>query len=241
MLVMFQRARSEDQREVRRQTILDVTATMLDEMPVAEVTLNELSRRACFAKSNVLRYFESREAILLELLDRAWQAWLVGLAEQLAAEIEPARPVRERGDRFAAVFARSLAGQRVFCDLLSAQASVLERNVSTEVVVRYKRAMLERATTLVTLTRTHLPELDDSTDPEGGLFDSASAVCAGAVMLAGTIWAHTQPSPSTLAAYEADPALSVLRLDFTDTLSDTLATLISGYLARAAAGQPADR
>ena len=42
---------------------------MLAEMPVAEVTLNELSRRAGLAKSNVLRYFESREAVLLELLD----------------------------------------------------------------------------------------------------------------------------------------------------------------------------
>ncbi|HEX4291540.1 MAG TPA: helix-turn-helix domain-containing protein, partial [Trebonia sp.] len=64
----FQRARSEEQREIRRQAILDTAAAMLDLMPVSEVTLNELSRRAGLAKSNVLRYFESREAILLELL-----------------------------------------------------------------------------------------------------------------------------------------------------------------------------
>ena len=30
-------------------------------MPVAELSLNELSRRVGLAKSNVLRYFESRE------------------------------------------------------------------------------------------------------------------------------------------------------------------------------------
>jgi AcrR family transcriptional regulator len=46
---------------------------MLTEMPVAQITLNELSRRVGLAKSNVLRYFESREAVLLELLDSAWQ------------------------------------------------------------------------------------------------------------------------------------------------------------------------
>lgn len=34
------------------------------------MSLNELSRRAGLARSNVLRYSESREAILLELLDR---------------------------------------------------------------------------------------------------------------------------------------------------------------------------
>lgn len=58
----FQRARSEEQREGRRRAILDTAAAMLTEMPVADLSLNELSRRVGLAKSNVLRYFESREA-----------------------------------------------------------------------------------------------------------------------------------------------------------------------------------
>jgi AcrR family transcriptional regulator len=52
-MTTFQRARSEEQREVRRRAILDTAATMLAEVPVAEVTLNELSRRVGPAKSNV--------------------------------------------------------------------------------------------------------------------------------------------------------------------------------------------
>ena len=68
-MTSFQRARSEEQRDPRRRAILDTAAAMLAEMPVAEVSLNELSRRVGLAKSNVLRYFESREAVLLELLD----------------------------------------------------------------------------------------------------------------------------------------------------------------------------
>ena len=35
-----------------------------------------------------------------------------------------------------------------------------------------------------------------------------------------------------LAAYEADPSLAALRMDFTDTLQERLATLIAGCLAR---------
>ncbi|MFD0474903.1 TetR/AcrR family transcriptional regulator [Nonomuraea thailandensis] len=88
----FQRARSEEQRELRRRAILDATAAMLNEMPVAEVSLNELSRRVGLAKSNVLRYFESREAILLELLDRAWKQWIDDLPGRLAAEVGEAAP-----------------------------------------------------------------------------------------------------------------------------------------------------
>src|SRR6202158_4734394 len=82
-MAVFQRARSEEQREARRRAILGAATAMLAEMPVAEVTLNELSRRAGLAKSNVLRYFESREAVLLELLDSAWQDWLVQLCRGL--------------------------------------------------------------------------------------------------------------------------------------------------------------
>ena len=70
----FQRARSEEQRAIRRRAILDTAAAMLDEMPVAAVTLNELSRRVGLAKSNVLRYFDSREAVLLQLLDGSLQS-----------------------------------------------------------------------------------------------------------------------------------------------------------------------
>ena len=66
---------------------------MLAEMPVAEVTLNELSRRVGLAKSNVLRYFESREAVLLELLSSADQDWLTQLDHDLmAADPRPRSP-----------------------------------------------------------------------------------------------------------------------------------------------------
>src|SRR3984957_2847590 len=109
-MVMFQRARSEEQREARRRAILDAAVAMLAEMPVAEVTLNELSRRAGLAKSNVLRYFESREAVLLELLDSAWQDWLVQLDRDLVGALDPTAPVAARSGQLAGAGGASLAG-----------------------------------------------------------------------------------------------------------------------------------
>jgi AcrR family transcriptional regulator len=221
----FQRARSEEQRELRRRAILDTTAAMLDEMPVGEVSLNELSRRVGLAKSNVLRYFESREAILLELLDRAWKQWIDDLPELLAPEIDPGAPVAERGDRLADVLARSLEGRRVLCDLFSAQAGVLERNVSAEVAGHWKRTAIGNVEAMAALVRRWLPEL-------GG---GAAAFCAQVVMMAGTVWTHARPSAAMLDAYDADPSLAELRMDFAPTLRDVLATLIAGTLARTAA------
>ena len=222
----FQRARSEEQREIRRQAILDTAAAMLDAMPVGEVTLNELSRRAGLAKSNVLRYFESREAVLLELLDRATRQWLGELSGQLAAGIDPRGMARQRGDQLATVLARSVTPQRVLCDLLSAQASVLEHNVSAEVAARYKRATLNNIDALTELARRHLPEL-------GG--DGAWKVSGMTLVVIGALWSHTQPSASALAAYDADPSLAALRLDFTVALEEALATFITGTLTRTGA------
>ena len=52
------------------------------------------------------------------------------------------------------------------------------------------------------------------------------------MLVTGSLWAYSRPSPAMLAAYEADPALAAMRLDFGDTVRDLLATLLAGLLAR---------
>jgi AcrR family transcriptional regulator len=219
----FQRARSEEQREARRQGILGVATEMLAEMPVADISLNELSRRTGLAKSNVLRYFESREAILLELLDSAWRDWLARLAVDLAITVSAAAPASARGDQVADALARSLAAKPALCDLLNAQAAVLERNVSPDVAALYKRTALANVAALGQLLVSHMPELS-----EHATFRLGGAV----TMMAGALWPHTQPTPAMLAAYEADPELAAMRLDFLATLREAVEVLISGLLVR---------
>src|SRR3954467_6632884 len=87
MATTFQRARSDEQRAARTQAILETATAMLEEMPVADLSLNELSRRVGLAKSNVLRYFESREAVLLELLTNSLHEWLDHLTTELPAAV----------------------------------------------------------------------------------------------------------------------------------------------------------
>ncbi|MCX4524568.1 MULTISPECIES: TetR/AcrR family transcriptional regulator [unclassified Streptomyces] len=219
----FQRARSEEQRAARRQAILDTAADMLAEMPVAQVSLNELSRRVCLAKSNVLRYFESREDVLLELLGSATRELVAHLEVALAEAVDPAPP-GERADRLAGCVARALADRPVLCDLVSAQAAVLERNISPQVAGQFKREAIANATALAGLIAANLPELGER---------DAFRFVAGTVMVTGSVWAHAQPSAAMLAAYEEDPSLAVLRLDFEETLRETLEVLLSGLLARA--------
>ncbi|MEW2145308.1 TetR family transcriptional regulator [Micromonospora vinacea] len=216
----FQRARSEEQRAVRRRAILETTSAMLDEMPVAEVTLNELSRRVGLAKTAVLRYFESREAVLLDLLDDRTATWLAELEQELAHGVDPSRSATERAEQTADVLSRSLAAQTVLCDLFGAQGGVLEHNVSVEAVRRHKRASLGNLAVMADLVRRHLPEVGDR----------AEMFCLSALIMAGALSAYTSPPPSLLAVYESEPALAVHHVDLRTALRVAIITSLVGVL-----------
>jgi AcrR family transcriptional regulator len=223
-MTSFKRARSEEQRAERRRVILETAGAMLGEMPVGQVSLNELSRRVGLAKSNVLNYFESREAVLLELLDAATLEWLGQLEGALDAAVDPRAEPSERGDQVAATLAKTLSIRPVLCDLVSAQAAVLEHNVSPAVAAKYKRAAIANVVELGRLILARLPELGEH---------DTMRFAAAAVMVTGAVWSHSRPSAAMLVVYEQDPAMAAMRIDFTGTVRETLEVLVSGLLARA--------
>jgi len=222
-MTSFKRARSEEQRAERRRVILETAGAMLGEMSVAQLSLNELSRRVGLAKSNVLNYFESREAVLLEILDAATLEWLGQLEGALAAAVDPAVEPFKRGDQVAATVAKTLSVRPVLCDLVSAQAAVLEHNVSPDVAAKYKRTSIANVGEFRRLILARLPELGER---------DAMRFAGAAVMVTGAVWSHARPSAAMLVVYERDPAMAAFRLDFAAVLRETLEVLISGLLAR---------
>jgi AcrR family transcriptional regulator len=223
MATTFQRARSDEQRAIRHQTILDTAAAMLEEMPVSELSLNELSRRVGLAKSNVLRYFDSREAVLLELLDSLTREWLEHLSEELPYSVTARAGFERRAEQVAGAFARSLAERPVLCDLISAQAATLEHNVSTDTILSFKRRGIASASTLVGLIRQALPELSD---------DEGWRLVIAAFLLTSSLWSHANPSQAVCDAYEQIPEVTAMRLEFSPALEDSLVTMAMGLHAR---------
>jgi AcrR family transcriptional regulator len=217
--VTFQRARTDEQRDERRRTILDVTAAMLNEMPVADVSLNELSRRVGLAKSNVLRYFDSREAILLELLDAELREWVDELDD---LHTRGRASARARSDRVALRLATSMAERPIMCDLINAQAAVLERNVSTEVALRHKQASRTTVQSLIDAITNAMPELSTS---------DAYELIATTLLLAAGAWPHGRPSESVLAAYSADASLAAGQLNFAGFMQRAIGVTIEGLIA----------
>jgi AcrR family transcriptional regulator len=195
---------------------------MLAEMPVAEVSLNELSRRVDLAKSNVLRYFDSREAVLLELLDDFMGRWLEEVAGECSSGIDTHASVDVRANQLVEIFSRSLAGRVALCDLFGAQGGVLEHNVSVETVKRHKRASLARLASMSELVKVYLPELGDD----------AQWFCLMSLLSAGALSTYAPPPPSLLAAYAEEPSLGVLHMELQDALRFAFRSTLLGVLPR---------
>ncbi|MFD5064142.1 MULTISPECIES: TetR family transcriptional regulator [unclassified Streptomyces] len=214
----FQRARRPEQIEIRKQTILDAAEALLGEMPIAEISLRELSRRVGLSKTNVVRYFETREAVFLELLRRSQQEWLDTLEHLPPAQSAPHRVV-------CSTLADSLAQRPLLCELWSALATVLERNVSLESVRAFKLSNLEAQVRFAGLVSDRIPELGD---------DAARELAALCTVAVAGLWPFANPSPTVLAATE-DPRLAGSRIDFATMLSRHLDLLVTGLLHRPAA------
>jgi AcrR family transcriptional regulator len=225
MATTFQRARSDEQRALRRQAILETAAEMLHEMPVADVSLNELSRRVGLAKSNVLRYFDSREDVLLELMASSVREWIAHLTAELPSGVSRRAGYKRRAEQLATALCESLVQRPVLCDLMSTQAAVLEHNVSVEAITKHKVAALTDAEALTGLIRDALPELSQ---------DDAWRYAVGTWVMTSALWAHARPPEAVVQACAADQRLEKTHLDFPDALADYLTTLAIGLHARAA-------
>ncbi len=209
----FQRARSPEQREARRQAILDAAAAMLAELPVTEISLRELSRRVGLAKSNVLRYFETREEVFLELLDRAAREWLDELAERLTGD-DP--------ETVAAILAETLAGRPLLCELISVTASVLERNISVDVARRFKLSTADLGGTLAGLLRARLPELTQ---------EGADHLAPAMLMIVAGLWPFSHPTEPVRAAMD-ELGMDQAHMAFPTKLREMLAIHLCGVIAR---------
>ncbi|WP_084506248.1 TetR/AcrR family transcriptional regulator [Nocardia violaceofusca] len=117
----FQRARTAAQRAERMHAVLAATRALLATVDVTSLSLGAISREANLASSNVLRYFGSREALLLDLMDVEYRAW----TPQLETTVRQHRGPLDV-DQVAAIVAGDLAERPILARLIAASAELLQ-------------------------------------------------------------------------------------------------------------------
>lgn len=212
----FKRAHLPEHREARRRKLLQAASDLLAQQGLEGVTLNGIAREAGITKSNIYRYFESREQILLELMEVDWADLVEGLEAALAAQSE--------GDpQSVATCLTDVFAQRPrACQLLSVLAGVLEKNLSEDAVRDFKLRSLGLVVRVANALHAALPTLD---------MEACRSLVPSVHSLVTGLWPMAHPSPAVARAYD-HPLLAPLRVDFRSELALGLERLLRGELAR---------
>jgi AcrR family transcriptional regulator len=210
----FRRARQPEQKEQRRETILAAARDLALARGVARVSLGDIASAVGLVKSNVLRYFGTREEIYLQLTMRDGTGW----ADAVGSGLENASGVGE----MAAVLADAFVERPLYCDLISHAETMLEHNVSLDVLHTYKLWAIGMYGRVGEQITTACPEL---TAGEG-----ASVVFAAGAFV-GRLHPITRP-PATLAElYEREPAIAAVFPPFGPALRHFIAATATGLPA----------
>lgn len=211
----FQRARRPEQKEERRLHLLETAKVALHGgMEVGELGLNELARQAQMTKSNVYRYFENREALLLALLEEESAQWGSELGRRLAAI------PHATAEQIAREFAGASAAYPLMCRLLSVLPSIIEHNVSPERLVEFKLGSLS----LLADVAAQLHQIA----PTSSLAAYVSFLRLAMALMIG-LWPLSHPAEA-LDGVLSQPELQPLRYDFESDLAAGLVLLLQGLV-----------
>jgi AcrR family transcriptional regulator len=209
----FQRARSAEHKAERREAILSAAAELAARDGVRQVSLTDIAAGVGIHKSALLRYFETREQIFLELTARAWRAWAAGTVTALAAV------QADDDDAVAATLAGGFVTRPLLCDLIPHTALNLERHASLDAVRAYKTVSLGAVDDVAAALAAPLPGLDASQRRE---------LVSTVALLAGSMYQIATPPPPLAELYAAEPRLGHALLDLQGRLTRAARVAIAG-------------
>lgn len=166
----FQRARSREQIEERRNTIIEAAAAILAEHGIEHVTISSVSNEAGLTRPTIYNYFKTTEEILVQLIIRDYGAWI----DELSGSFKLNR-IYEIED-LARIWSETMSHYPRFMKLYSMLFTVLETNCSLETLARFKREFLELGMPLREILGQLFPEANEQAIYEFMIFQVTSCV-----------------------------------------------------------------
>lgn len=179
------------------------------------MTLGDVAREVGLSKSSVLRYFETREEIYLQITADDWRDW----AEAARVKLPPGSL---EATAVADVLTDTLAQRPLFCDLLAHTQANLEHNVSPDAVLTLRVAAWGAIGDLSTSIGACLPAISRI---------RAADIVVVTSILAGAIWLRANPPTAVAAAYRNQPHPSCTHLIFVPSMRQLVRTLIEASAA----------
>lgn len=210
-----QRARNDAQKQVRRQTIINVAWHLFLKRDYAQITMAEVAQRAGLAKGTVYLYFATREELFLAVHAQQLGEWFDTLDAQLGTVATPCT-----AETVATLLGASLAHRPGMIRLLGLLHSVLEHHIGHETARAFKAMLRTRLTTTAALLETHLPTL--AVGQGSVLMLRIYALIIGLGQLA-------HPAP-TIDSLLSEPAMAIFVVPFESELIASVTALILGMI-----------
>ena len=139
--VTFQRARRPQQKEDRRQAILEVAQQQLSASPFSELTMAKLAEKAGLAKGTLYLYFETKEELLMALVENLLQKWFSEIRQKL-------RKAGGTPEGVARTIGVSLLKQDALAHLLPIVIGVTEQNADQKWIADYRTRVVDQCRVL---------------------------------------------------------------------------------------------
>ncbi len=214
---MGRRATSEEQKNAKRESILEATRKLYADRSFDEVDIATVAIETGIAKGTVYLYFRTKEEIFLELHRQAYAAWFRAMKEGLS---DPG--IRHSIPKVVRLFGTTLAERPEMLGLISILHTRLEQNISPDVALVLKQEMKEGVVELGHLLEEQLGFLMPG---EGTmLLSRTEALIIGLSHLA-------KPAPVIAVVIERDD-MALFRVDLPSAIAEMLTVMLMGLKSR---------
>lgn len=209
------RARTDEQKQERKQALLDAAWTLFQESGYDEISITGVTKLAGVAKGTFYLYFKTKEELFIAIMEQLFVAFF----DQVDAGLQQMSGHQPTPEEIADLFQRSLDAQPSLSRLFAILHPVLEQNIDYDTAVGFKRMLLERIITTGSLLESCLPFLQPG--------EGAEFVLRSYALVIG-IQHVSDPAPVIREAMEKEPDLALFNLKFSDEVSETIAILLRG-------------
>ena len=123
---------SPEQKNARREEIIDACEMLYRTMSFKDITLKEIGQITSFTRTSIYNYFQTKEEIFLALLKREYELWIADLKSQMNHKASMSK------EEFSSMLAHSLEKRPQFLKILSMNHYDMEANSRPEQLTAFK-------------------------------------------------------------------------------------------------------
>jgi AcrR family transcriptional regulator len=215
-VVIKRRAISDEQKEERRQAILDAASQLFQETSYEAVNIAEVAEKAGIAKGTVYLYFKTKEELFLALQAQEFEAWF----DEVDTYLEEIQAAQETCtiEELVALSSRSLENRPILVRLITIVHAILERNIDFSTALSFKQMLRSRILQTGFLLEACVPFLQPG--------QGARLMLLTYVLVIG-FQQLADPAPVVKQTF-AEPGMEIFKINFLDEFSEALKVFLYG-------------